>query len=213
MTVLILSAVTDVHAQAVMDILAAQGAEVELVDLSEFPIRLALSLAFGGDRRRFELRRHGGGVLDLDSVSAVWWRRPQPFRLPAAMDQAYQHFALSETATAFQGLYQALDAFWVNDPARNAMAEHKPYQLDLAQKIGLDIPVTLMTNDAEEARAFWREPRRKIQRARFATGDHREVARTDDPARSRLWRNRPAADSRRPLRVSRHQSSWAVPLC
>jgi catechol 2,3-dioxygenase-like lactoylglutathione lyase family enzyme len=157
MTVLILSAVTDVHAQAVMDILAAQGAEVELVDLSEFPIRLALSLAFGGDRRRFELRRHGGGVLDLDSVSAVWWRRPQPFRLPAAMDQAYQHFALSETATAFQGLYQALDAFWVNDPARNAMAEHKPYQLDLAQKIGLDIPVTLMTNDAEEARAFWRE--------------------------------------------------------
>jgi hypothetical protein len=47
----------------------------------------------------------------------VWWRRPQPFRLPAAMDQAYQHFALSETATAFQGLYQALDAFWVNDAA------------------------------------------------------------------------------------------------
>jgi hypothetical protein len=37
MTVLILSTVADVHAQAVMDALEAQGAMAELVDLSEFP--------------------------------------------------------------------------------------------------------------------------------------------------------------------------------
>ena len=35
-------------------------------------------------------------------------------------------------------------------------ASHKPYQLALAQEIGIDIPPTLMTNDVEEARAFWR---------------------------------------------------------
>jgi glutathione synthase/RimK-type ligase-like ATP-grasp enzyme len=154
--VLILSTVGDVHAQAVMDALAAQGARTELVDLSEFPARLALSMAFKGGRRQFELRRHGGGVLDLDAVGAVWWRRPQPFRLPEGMDPAHQRFALSEAATAFQGLYQSLNAFWVNEPARDAVAAHKPYQLTLAQKVGLEIPLTLMTNDAEEARAFWR---------------------------------------------------------
>jgi glutathione synthase/RimK-type ligase-like ATP-grasp enzyme len=42
----------------------------------------------------------------------------------------------------------------VNDPARDAVAAHKPYQLALAQSIGLEIPPTLMTNDVEEARAF-----------------------------------------------------------
>jgi glutathione synthase/RimK-type ligase-like ATP-grasp enzyme len=156
MTVLILSRAEDIHAQAVMDALKAQGARAELVDLSEFPTRLALSMAFEGGRRRLELRRRGGGALDLDSVGAVWWRRPQPFRLPEGMDPAHQRFALSEAATAFHGLYQSLDAFWVNDPARDAVASHKPYQLAMAQKVGLEIPLTLMTNDAEEARAFWR---------------------------------------------------------
>ncbi len=157
MSVLIVSEAGDVHAQAVMHALAVQGARAELLDLSEFPTRLALSIAFDAGGRRFELRRRGGGVLDLEAVRAVWWRRPQPFRVPAGMAEAEQRFALSEGATAFQGLYQALDAFWINEPARDGVAAHKPYQLALAQEIGLEIPLTLMTNDVEEARTFWRE--------------------------------------------------------
>jgi glutathione synthase/RimK-type ligase-like ATP-grasp enzyme len=72
------------------------------------------------------------------------------------LDQAGQQLVLSESTTAFQGLYQALHAFWINEPARDAGASHKPYQLALAQEIGLEIPQTLMTNDVEEARVFWR---------------------------------------------------------
>ena len=117
---------------------------------------LALSLAFEDGQRRFQLRRRGGGTLDLASVEAVWWRRPQPFGSPAGLEQAGRQLVLSESTTAFQGLYQSLDAFWINEPARDAVAMHKPYQLALAQWIGLDIPPTLMTNDVEQARAFWR---------------------------------------------------------
>jgi glutathione synthase/RimK-type ligase-like ATP-grasp enzyme len=156
MTVLILSNLEDVHAHAVMGALATWGAQVELVDLSEFPTQLALSLAFESGQRRFRLRRRVGGALDLDSIDAVWWRRPQPFRPPEGMDQDSRQLVFSESNTAFQGLYQALGAFWINDPARDAVAAHKPYQLALAQQIGLDIPPTLMTNDVEEAKAFWR---------------------------------------------------------
>jgi glutathione synthase/RimK-type ligase-like ATP-grasp enzyme len=157
MSVLIVSEAGDVHAQAVMHALAAQGASAELLDLSEYPTLLALSIAFDGGGRRLELRRGGGGVLDLDTVRAVWWRRPQPFCPPAGMDEARRRFAISEAATAFQGLYQALDAFWINEPARDAVASHKPYQLALAQEIGLEIPLTLMTSDVSQARAFWRK--------------------------------------------------------
>ena len=155
MTILILSSVQDVHAQAVLAALAAQGEPAELVDLSEFPTRLALSMAFDNGRRKFELRRRGGGALDLDAVRAVWWRRPQSFEPPLEMAPAHRRFAVSEATTAFQGLYHSLHAYWVNDPARDAVAAHKPYQLALAQEIGLDIPPTLMTNDIDEARAFW----------------------------------------------------------
>jgi MvdD-like protein with pre-ATP grasp domain len=123
MSVLIISALDDVHARAVIEALEAQGQAVELLDLSEFPIRLALSMAFEDRARRFVLRREGAGLLDLATVSTVWWRRPQPFRMPEAMtDPVHRRFAWSEATTAFQGLYQAMEAFWVNDPRRDAAA-------------------------------------------------------------------------------------------
>jgi glutathione synthase/RimK-type ligase-like ATP-grasp enzyme len=157
MNVLIISSLEDVHARAVMEALSARGAAVELLDLAEFPTRLALAMAFEDGERRFVLRREGGGRLDLSSVSAVWWRRPQPFDLPATVtDPAHRRFAISEAETAFAGLYNSLDAFWINDPRRDAAAHHKPWQLAVAQEIGLAIPATLMTNDPEEARDFWR---------------------------------------------------------
>jgi glutathione synthase/RimK-type ligase-like ATP-grasp enzyme len=156
MTIVILSNIQDAHAQAVMGALVAQGARAELIDLSEFPTRLALSLAFDDGRRQLTLHRRDGADLDLDSVRAIWWRRPQPFRPPAGMDRTSTQFVLSESATAFHGLYQSLDAFWINDPTRDAAAAHKPYQLALAQEVGLDLPPTLMTNDAADAKTFWR---------------------------------------------------------
>jgi hypothetical protein len=159
MTVLVISALGDAHAQAVMAALAARGElEVELLDLSDFPQRLALSMAFEDDKHRFALCRAGGGTLDLDRVRAVWWRRPQAFVLPESMtDAAHRRFAVSEARTAFQGLYQSMNAVWVNEPLRDAAAVNKPFQLTLAQRIGLEIPPTLMTNDPAEAVAFWQQ--------------------------------------------------------
>jgi glutathione synthase/RimK-type ligase-like ATP-grasp enzyme len=157
MTVLIISSPDDVHAQAVMTALAVRREpEVELLDLSGFPRSLTLSMAFEDGKRQFALGRPGGKTLDLDRVHAVWWRRPQPFVLPEAMtDAAHRRFAMSEAMTAFQGLYQSMDAVWVNEPLRDAAASHKPFQLTLARRIGLEIPPTLMTNDPDAATAFW----------------------------------------------------------
>jgi glutathione synthase/RimK-type ligase-like ATP-grasp enzyme len=158
MAVLILSSLDDSHALAVMEALRSCSVTPQLLDLSEFPERLALSMAFENGSHRFVLRRAGYDDLDFASVHSVWWRRPQPFRFPPALSNPTDlRFARSEAATAFFGLYQALDAFWVNDPVRDEAAHHKPWQLALAQKMGLGIPITLMTNDPEEARDFWRQ--------------------------------------------------------
>jgi glutathione synthase/RimK-type ligase-like ATP-grasp enzyme len=153
--VLILSTISDVHVIAVMDALAKRGAKVELLDLSEFPTKLALSMNFTGDRRMFELRRRDNGEdLDFNSVHSAWWRRPQPITLPKGMSESDQRFAISESNTAFQGLYQSIDAHWINNPSRDAVAAHKPYQLTTAQRVGLEIPKTLMTNDVQQALEF-----------------------------------------------------------
>jgi len=163
MAVLIISSLEDWHARAVIEALAARGVAAELLDLSEFPTRLALSMVFEDGAHRFILSRTGGGRVDFSTVGSVWWRRPQPFGLPATLtDPTHRRFAISEAATAFQGLYQSLDAFWVNDPERDAAAAHKPWQLAVAQEMGLAIPTTLMTSSPEEARDFWRRHEGKV---------------------------------------------------
>jgi glutathione synthase/RimK-type ligase-like ATP-grasp enzyme len=155
--VLIVSSLTDGHARAVIAELDKLGARVELLDLADYPGKLTLTLAFGDGKRRFQLRRPGAGGLDMESVSAVWWRRPGQFVLPDAVrDQAHRRLAISEANTAFHGLFAAMDALWINPPALDAVASHKPYQLALAQSLGLEIPHTVMTSDPEEAREFWR---------------------------------------------------------
>ena len=158
MTVLILSSLSDVHARAVMAALAKHKVQVELLDLAEYPTKLTLTLGFEGASRQFVLKRPSKGMLDLDAVHAVWWRRPGAFGLPAALrDASHRSLALSEANTAFQGLYAAMHALWINSPALDTVAGHKPYQLAVSQSLDLEIPPTRMTSDPEEARAFWKE--------------------------------------------------------
>jgi glutathione synthase/RimK-type ligase-like ATP-grasp enzyme len=157
MTVLIVSSLADPHARAVIAELGKLGAQAELLDLADFPTKLTLTLAFGCGEHRFRLRRPGESELDLDTVRAVWWRRPRAFVLPETLrNPAYRQLALSESSTAFHGLFAAMDALWINPPSCDAVAGHKPFQLALAQSLGLEIPQTMMTSDPEEAREFWR---------------------------------------------------------
>jgi glutathione synthase/RimK-type ligase-like ATP-grasp enzyme len=157
MTVLIVSSLADPHTQAVIAALGERAAQVEVLDLADYPGKLTLTLAFTGGKRRFVLRRPGLGELDLEEVRAVWWRRPSAFVLPETLrDPAHRRLAISEASTAFHGAYESMNALWINRPALDASACHKPYQLALAQTLGLEIPQTVMTSDPEEARELWR---------------------------------------------------------
>jgi len=158
MTILIVSEPQDVHAQAVMTALARRGErDVRLLDFRDFPTRMTLGMRLGPARPgRFALRFADGAVVDLSQVKSVWWRRPQSFGLPSeGLAPEARHFALSETATAFQGMWQASRALWVNDVVRDAAASHKPWQLEVAREVGLAIPETLITNDPQAALAFF----------------------------------------------------------
>ena len=153
---LIVSSLADQHVVPVMRALAERRCRVELLDLSEFPQHLALTLRFGDGGHYFHLGRCGAEGLDFDRVRAVWWRRPQPFHLPASVtDPVHQRFAISESTTAFQGLYQSIDARWINPPLSDAAASQKPWQLKVAQEIGLEIPETLMTSDPDMVQSFY----------------------------------------------------------
>ncbi len=90
----------------------------------------------------------------LDQVRAVYWRRPTwPEFQVLERDDA--RFAAAQVRYGLGGTLYALEGpLWVNHPLRAAAADYKPAQLALAQRLGLTVPPTIITNDPGEAREF-----------------------------------------------------------
>lgn len=164
--IIILSSIEDPHAVAVADHLKRMGAEHRIVNLSEFPMQMDIGLSFAtSSPSQLSIRLSDGTRVDFGAATAVWWRRPQPFGLsPTLTDPVNQHFAQQECDFAFKGMYaaSASKVLWMNNVTRDAEASHKPWQLHLAGEIGLDLPLTLITNNPEEVRRFREEAGGKI---------------------------------------------------
>lgn len=93
-------------------------------------------------------------TADLEQVRAVYWRRPiwPGF---AHLETKDARFAAAQARYGLGGVLYALDGpLWVNHPLRNAAADYKPVQLAVAQRLGLTVPPTLVTNDPHLAREF-----------------------------------------------------------
>ena len=154
--VLVVSTAEDEHARVVLAELERLAADARLLNLSEFPEGASLVMRYGREPdAQYALRWNGNVKLDLRHVHAIWWRRPQPFTIHAGITRpAHRAFAYSESQEAFAGLWEALQPFWVNHPSNDERASHKPYQLEMARRVGLAVPETLITNDPLEARRF-----------------------------------------------------------
>lgn len=126
-----------------------------LLDMADFPQRARMHAAAGGTTDTLLLDLPDGRRIDLDSVGAVWNRRIKPFDIdPAISDETGRLFAWSETTEAVNGLWYAMDCFWMNHPTADEMALRKVTQHRVAHRLGLRVPETLVTNGPEEARAF-----------------------------------------------------------
>ncbi|WP_306362344.1 MvdC/MvdD family ATP grasp protein [Nocardia sp. CC227C] len=122
------------------------------------PIRLDMR-DFPRENGTFRLARDGTArslshVLGLDDVASVWWRRPHPCLVPGSAQHGDDEYRQAECDGFLQGMLWSIPALWVNDPGADRTATRKIVQLETAYRAGFVIPETLVTNDAEEARAF-----------------------------------------------------------
>jgi len=93
-------------------------------------------------------------VIDLSTVTAVWYRRPVPPDLSMWTTPERGRWALGESRAALEGVWRTQDALWVNHPDDNRTAGAKLEQLRRARSLGFTVPPTLVTNDAVSVRAF-----------------------------------------------------------
>lgn len=155
--ILVVSHGGDAHAQTVLAILAQRDLDSRLLDLSEVPARATLSMDFVDRERPALTLGSADGDLDVRTVTSTWWRRPQA-PIPSEIgDPSLRWFASSEWSELLSGLWLALPGDWMNVPALDERASHKPFQLTVAAGVGLTVPRTLMTSDPDRARTFIEE--------------------------------------------------------
>ncbi len=132
-TTLIVTANDDTTADLVAAALVSRGGKAVLIDVGDFPINLSVTGTIGDDGIwRGEIVAADSTVLDLESIGAVYYRRPTHFRLPDHLSPADRRFAAAEAHRGLGGLLAALPTRWVAHPARIADAEAKPDAIRLA---------------------------------------------------------------------------------
>ena len=155
--VLILSSPKDIHALAVCNELRQlKLAESVIVDTSRWPGDGCFEVRPGKDLNNAILRFSGvNEKLQASQIVGVWWRRPTGFGVHEIVKVPFvQDMVRLQGRQLFYGLFNDLDIRHMNDPANEARASWKLYQLQVASEVGLNIPQTLMTDDPEAARKF-----------------------------------------------------------
>ncbi|MGW1615951.1 MvdC/MvdD family ATP grasp protein [Streptomyces sp. NPDC002285] len=146
------------HARAVVRRLEADGREVVRLDLADFPARGEITLDYAAAGEPVYTVRTPTAHVRLDRCHVAWWRRVRPFTVDRGLRTLRdQHFAMNETGQALHGLFHSLNCTWINPPALDGVAHHKPYQWEVARRMGLTLPRTLVTNDTGRARRFIQE--------------------------------------------------------
>jgi hypothetical protein len=108
------------------------------------------------DERGARLRIHGRWYAPADFAN-VWLRRPRPIAPAAGRDAAERQHVAAEWGEALEGFLAHIPIHrWINHPTANVLASHKLEQLTRAQRLGLAVPQTLVTQDPAGLRSFWR---------------------------------------------------------
>jgi glutathione synthase/RimK-type ligase-like ATP-grasp enzyme len=154
--ILIVTNSKDEHANLFCGHLKDRQIRFARLDTEQFPTSIKSSLSFDSDSHvALRTLRVPGSDIDLNEVRAVWYRRPEPALLDDALSVEDRAFISDESSHFVSSLYRLLHgAFWVNPLDANRTASFKPLQLQLATEIGLRIPKTIMSNDAEAILAF-----------------------------------------------------------
>lgn len=96
----------------------------------------------------------GAKTLDLNEVSAVWYRRAIHPSSVAGLSHGERVFVAGELRHLAMGLVLNPDITWVNPIDKVSVAEHKLYQLQIARQVGFRVPRTFVSRSAPELRRF-----------------------------------------------------------
>jgi glutathione synthase/RimK-type ligase-like ATP-grasp enzyme len=142
---LIISTKADTATDEVAARLSQRGIPYHRIDTEDYPFAKAITFEPATTTLQCDGTR-------LPVPTSIWYRRERTAPTPDGMDEGIATFCRHETRATILGSIMGRQTRWMSHPAAVWQAEFKPYQLHLANKLGLTIPRTLITNDPSTIR-------------------------------------------------------------
>jgi glutathione synthase/RimK-type ligase-like ATP-grasp enzyme len=155
--ILILTRDADAPAEHVAAQLRHRGASVDVLDPGRFPTAAMLSVEISRKGKARRVLTTAGRTIDLDSVTAVWFREPSPCTVdPELTDPVARRYVELESAAFSSDIWDNLGcrAVPATDTVRR-LAAGKVRQLVEAGRAGFELPPTLITTDPDELLDFY----------------------------------------------------------
>ncbi|EGJ32444.1 MAG: MvdD family ATP-grasp ribosomal peptide maturase [Moorea sp. SIO3B2] len=163
MTVLIITHSQDNQSiPLVVKAIEEKGGKAFRFDTDRFPTEVQLDVYYGKNRdgkntERLILKSEEE-KLDLQEVSAVWYRRiAMGARIPSTMDPQMRQASVQESRVTIQGMIASIDGFHLDRVPVVEQAKNKQLQLKVARELGIDTPLNLTTNNPAAVVEFAKE--------------------------------------------------------
>lgn len=148
--ILIITNKTDVTVDFIVQELKRQKCQYYRFNTEDIPLNVVVN--FNINEQCYELLdKNKGLTISLKDISAVYFRRPKVSELDYIIDIDRQErcYLRNELSTLLEGIYKSLrNVFWINNVYRIREAENKLYQLQLAQMVGFEIPLSVISNNS-----------------------------------------------------------------
>jgi glutathione synthase/RimK-type ligase-like ATP-grasp enzyme len=131
----------------------ARGGRAIRFDTDCFPTEILFSGRRGPGAPLREVTAKGVRC-DLDRCSGIWYRRINLAAKLPQLEPQVRAACINETRRTLFGMLIGHDGFVLDREVHLRRAESKDLQLALAEKVGMQVPRTLVSNDPEQVRAF-----------------------------------------------------------
>lgn len=141
--------------EKVTEYIEKNGWEVIRFDVDLYPLQNKLSTTFQ-DGRWTSVLEAPDSKHRLDDIASVWYRRAYNIGkgLKDELDPKFYGSAMGEIRNTLFGFLESIDAYSLGKPSVYRRLDSKEEQLKVANKIGLKIPETCITNNPQEAKQF-----------------------------------------------------------
>lgn len=141
--------------EKVTEYVEKNGFEVIRFDVDLYPLQNKLSTVFENGSW-VSILETPETKYRLDDIAAVWYRRAYNIGrgLKEELDAKFYGAAMGEIRNTLFGFLESIDAYSLGKPGVYRRLDSKEEQLKIADKIGLKIPETCLTNNPEDARQF-----------------------------------------------------------